>query len=114
MRKIRKIFIIMMVTCMVVVSTMSVYAQSGSATKSMRGSSAITKFSNTLSWVNGGFSGCNVTINGGTITNQYSVNNTWNVYVNYEYRVSGILLSARFNTTARVQFGSTFYVWSTN
>lgn len=155
MKQIKKVLSLMLVIISIVAfATIPASAATGSASKSMKSSSSTTKFSNSLSWINGGISGCkyvgtsgtywygstpynadnithkdvitvskigsvsvsnsggSVSISGGTITNKYSVNNTWQVNVNYDYKVSGYLLTARFNTAAQVQFGSTFYSWS--
>lgn len=57
--------------------------------------------------------GGSVSISWPEITSSYSVANTWHVDVNYDYTVNGVLLSMHFNTGATVQFGSSFYTWTT-
>lgn len=57
--------------------------------------------------------GGSVSITGSTITDSFSVNNTWRVNTTYDYDVSAYIFSVKFQTSARVQFGSDFYTWST-
>jgi hypothetical protein len=61
-----------------------------------------------------GNSGGEVSVSSGTISNKYTVKNAWQVNVNYDYKVNGVLLYADFYTSARVQFGTSFYSWYSN
>lgn len=59
-------------------------------------------------------SGGSCSISGNTITDSFSVNDTWQVNTTYNYDVSAYILTCKFQTSARVQFGSSFYTWSTD
>lgn len=59
-------------------------------------------------------SGGSCSISGSTITDSFSVKNTWKVNTTYRYDVSAYIFSFKFKTSARVQFGSSFYTWCTD
>ncbi len=60
-----------------------------------------------------GAGGGDVSVEGGTITDEYYIEDGWKLEVDYNYRVYGVLLKVNFITEARVQFGTSFYTWST-